>query len=215
MFDKVTFEKICNVTCTLDELKCFCSGIAKKEFDVENCFEKYYSLDAILKCIQLYKSKHVSAEYLAYWANAYDWIIMGGFQLQANDEEKRTISLAKIITWNVCDWLDSLSFFDGDEDFLSIEYYAKNFRVLDSVYKNDEKWKVFYTFDTDICDCEEYENDINILLVNDAKNVYYKLYSDCCDFKEVALEEKFQETTDMGTIENELKAKGYKEICPL
>ena len=51
MFDRVMFEKICGLTCTYDELKCFNSKIDEKEFDVDNSFEKYYSLDVILKCM--------------------------------------------------------------------------------------------------------------------------------------------------------------------
>ena len=48
MFDRAMFEKICGVACTLEELKCFNSKIDEKEFDIDNSFEKYYSLDVIL-----------------------------------------------------------------------------------------------------------------------------------------------------------------------
>ena len=93
MFDKIMFEKIFNLTCSFDELKHFNFKIDEKEFDVDNCFEKYYSLETILKCIQLHKDKRISGKYLAYWSNAYNWIIMGGFK---GKRLQRTIILSLV-----------------------------------------------------------------------------------------------------------------------
>ena len=91
MFDKNLFEKICNLSCSLKELKCFCSRIDKKEFDTDNAFSKYYSLDTVLRCIQLCQDKRISGQYLAYWACAYNWIIMGGFKGKENDENEKSL----------------------------------------------------------------------------------------------------------------------------
>ena len=210
MFDKALFEKICHVTCTWDELKRFNSKIDEKEFDIDNCFEKYYSLDPILKCIDLYKNKRITDKHLAYWCNAYNWIIMGGFEGKANDEKEKNVDVATILIWDISDWLDSLSFFDAK--YHDLDMYIGNFRILDSIYKNHKKWEIFYSFGTDTYDDYEPVNDISVLFINKTKNVYYTLASDGCDFKECVLDEELTETQDIGTIISDLKAKGYKEL---
>ena len=212
MFDRVMFEKICGLTCTLEELKKFNSRIDEKEFDIDNSFEKYYSLDVILKCIQLYKDKRITDKYLAYWCNAYDWIIMGGFKGKANDENEKNIDVATILIWDISDWLDSLSFFDYDAEDYELDTYIANFRILDSIYKNHKKWEIFYSVVTDTYDDGEAINNISVLFVNKAKNVYYTLASDGCDFKECVLDEELTETQDIDTIISDLKTKGYKEL---
>ena len=210
MFHKEMFEKICHVTCSWDELKRFNSKIDEKEFDVNNCFEKYYSLDPILKCIDLYKNKRITNKYLAYWCSAYNWIIMGGFKGKASDENEKNVDVATILIWDISDWLDSLSFFDAD--FYDLDEYVSNFRILDSIYKNHKKWEIFYSFCTDTYDDGEAISDINVLFIRKTKNVYYTLASDGCDFKECVLDEELTETQDIGTIISDLKAKGYKEL---
>ena len=210
MFDKVLFEKICNITCTLDELKGFNSKIYEKEFDVHNCFEKYYSLDVILKCIQLRKDKRITDKYFAYWCNAYDWIIMGGFKGKANDENENNIDVATILIWEISDWLDSLSFYD--DGFYDLDVYVRNFRVLDSIYKNHRKWEVFYSFGSETYDDGEPINAISVLFINKIKNVYYTLFIDGCDFKKCILNKKMMEVPDIEKMISDLKIKGYKEL---
>ena len=213
MFDKLLFKEICNVTCSYEKLKRFNSKIDEKEFDVENSFEKYYSLDSILKCIQLYKDKHVTDKYLAYWCNAYNWIIMGGFKGKASDENEKSVDVATILVWDISDWLDSLSFFDAEYDGYDLETYIDNFRILDSLYKNHKKWDVFYSFGTEAYDNGEPVNDIDVLFVNKSKGVYYVLGSDGCDFKECIMDKEFTEVPDIDTIIADIKNKGYKEFA--
>ena len=210
MFDKITFGKICNLTCSFDELKRFNSKIDEKEFDVDNCFEKYYSLETILKSIKLHKDKRISGKYLAYWSNAYNWIIMGGFKGKANDENEKNISLATILIWEISDWLDSLSFYDEDYDY-DLDEYSHSFRALDSIYKNNKKWKAYFRYSNEFY-ADNTPEDIEAILVNEQKGVYYKIYSDGCDFKEYVLDDNFIETNDLDLFEKELKAKAYKEL---
>lgn len=210
MFDKAMFEKICSITCTWDELKRFNSKIDEKEFDVNNCFEKYYSLDPILKCIQLYRDKRITDKYLAYWCNAYNWIIMGGFKGNANDENEKSIDVTTLLIWDISDWLDSLSFFD--DEYYDLDEYISNFRILDSIYKNHKKWEIFYSFGTDTYDDGEAINDISVLFISKTKNVYYTLASDGCDFKECILSDELTEVPDIEVQISNLKVKGYKEL---
>ena len=102
-------------------------------------------------------------------------------------------------------------FYDDDYDY-DLNKYSHNFRVLDSIYKNNKKWTGFYSFDSYTYDDGSSVNSISALLVNNAKNVYYTLHSDGCDFKEYILDESFTETPDIKKIESDLKARGYKEL---
>ena len=188
MFDKNLFEKICKVTCTLDELKAFNHKINKKEFDLENPFAKYYNLNSILHCINLRIKGFVTDKFLAYWANAFNWIIMGGFETKYNDDTEKSISLETLLIWEISDWLDSLSFFDGDTEFLNLDDYKNTFTSLNSIYKNPDKWTIYYAFTNEEYDNVEPVNSIVVLLINEKKNLYAQIYSDGCDFKDYPLE---------------------------
>lgn len=212
MFDKILFEKICNVQCTWDELKNFNSKINEKEFDVDNSFEKYYSFNSIMRCIQLYKDKQITDKYLALWCNAYNWIIMGGFKDKANEENEK-IDVTEIIVWDIVDWIDSLSFFDDEDvDFYDLDVYVKNLRILDSLYKNHKKWEVFYSFGTDVYDNDEPVNNISVLFVFKTKKVYYAFDSDACNFEQYVLDERLIKTLNTEALIKDLKAKGYREL---
>ncbi len=209
MFDKNMFEKICKLKCSIDELKSFNKSISRKEFDLDNPFEKYYALDTILNCIRLYQDKIVSAKFLEYWTNAYNWIIMGGFRGKASDETERTVTIDSILIWQISDWLDSLSFFDGDESFLTLDDYKKAFRSLDSIYRNYSKWKVFYSFTGEKYDDGTPVQDICILLANDKKRIYTCLYSDGCDFNEYVFENATL-VENIDTVAAELKKRATR-----
>lgn len=212
MFDRILFEKICNVTCTWDELKRFNSKIDEKDFDIDDCFKKYYSINSILKCIELYNDKRISDKYFSYWCNAYNWIIMGGFKGKANDENVKNVDLETILIWDISDWLDSLSFFDEEYDDFDLGAYVDNLRVLDSIYNSPEQWDAFYSFGTDTYDSYASINDIIVLLINKIKNVYYTFVSDGCDFKDYILDEKLIKVANVEDLINDLKIKGYKNL---
>lgn len=106
MFDKELFNKICTVTCSFEELANFVTNIDEKEFDLDDAFEKYYSLERILCAIKKYKSKQISDKFLAYWANAYDWILMSGFKVSYYKEKNNRYIALNLINQN-----DKLEFY--------------------------------------------------------------------------------------------------------
>lgn len=211
MFDKNLFEKICKVTCTLDELEAFNREINKKEFDLENPFAKYYNLNSILHCINLQIKGFVTDKFLAYWANAFNWIIMGGFKTKYNDDTEKSISLETLLIWEISDWLDSLSFFDGDTEFLNLDDYKNTFTSLNSIYKNPDKWTIYYAFTNEEYDNGEPVNSIVVLLINEKKNLYAPIYSEGCDFKDYPLE-KAHLVDDIEKEEKRLKENNYKRL---
>ncbi|MDE5910950.1 MAG: hypothetical protein K2H24_01310, partial [Clostridia bacterium] len=88
MYNKILFEKICNVECSFEELKQFNGKIDEQEYDLDNPFEKYYNVDRIVLAIEKYKRKDMEYRCLACWANAYNWIISGGCKLKYEESLK-------------------------------------------------------------------------------------------------------------------------------
>ena len=207
MFDKEIYEKIFTVSCTFEELENFVIGIDKKEFDLDNAFQKYYSLVCILSAIQKYKTKQISDTFLAYWANAYNWIIMSGFKVSYHEEKNNRI-IKEIIIDEICEWLDSLSFFDEEEEMFDIENYINAFSTLDKIYNNINDWEFEYAPTNEFCD----ENgDIWLLFINTKESLFLKLlHEDRGDYS-VENQEPWSED-DIDKAIQSLKANGYKKM---
>ena len=162
MFDQKLFQKIIACQCSLKELEAFGEHIDQMEFDTENAFVKYYHLNHILHGIHRYQNKTISQKYLTHWANAYHWIVMGGFK--EPDDAKEPLSLKILVKWMISDWLDSLSFFD--KKYCDTDDYIRNFCRLDLLYQSAEQWRAVYTLsDPEII-------DICCLLINDTTKKY-------------------------------------------
>lgn len=207
MFDKKIYEKICTVSCTFEELENFVSGIDKKEFDLDNAFQKYYSLDCILSAIKKYKAKQINDKFLRYWANAYDWIIMSGFKTSCY-KEKGNRSIKEIVVDEITEWLDSLSFFDCDEEWYDLDKYVECFVALDEIYQNVCDWDVAYTPTNEFC---EENGDAWVLFINRKRKVYLKIcYGSGGEYTIEGQEPWTQK--DMDKAIQSLKENGYNEM---
>ena len=177
MFNKDLFDKICNVNCSFEELEQFVVEMHKKEFDLDNPFEKYYSVDRVISAIEKYQSKQVGAKYLAYWMSAYDWIIMGGFKI---GYAENGISLKEFVIWEIADWLDGLSFFEDSDDWFDLEKYKTVFKVLSRVFEDiDDCEAVFAQTGSDGEEYDEEDDDddcVVVLAVNNVQKYYIKIY---------------------------------------
>ena len=129
MYNKEVFDKIINATCSFDELEAFLTDINKKEFDLDNSFEKYYNVERILYVIRRYENKEIDDEYLSCWMNAYNWIIMAGFKIESVNDE---FSFKDWLMWEISNWLDGLTFFDDSADAFNVEDYKNSFIILHS-----------------------------------------------------------------------------------
>ena len=170
MYDKELFGKIISASCTFEELEAFVINIDKKEFDIDNAFEKYYDAERILYAIRRYEKKEISDKYLAHWMNAYNWIIMAGFRTQ---QENKEIVFKDWLVWEISDWLDSLSFFDDSEDYITLEDYKNSFLIMDKIYKSIDEWKCVFAHTDEFGDNED---DVVLLAVNNKTKEFVKIY---------------------------------------
>ncbi len=215
MFDTAMFDKICSVKCSEGELKNFVRGLNRREFDMDNAFDKYYRVETVIKCIELYKSGEISDRIFAYWACAYNWIVMEGFKGKDNDENEKDVSLKTVIRWEISDWLDSLSFcdsYDKSEFLLDIDDYAYALRMMDSLYKNADDLRAFYSYTYMKYDDGEDFGDIYILLINDKSREFIIFENDFCDFRKCTLHATLCEEEILNQTMRDLGNAGYKEI---
>ena len=196
MYNKILFDKICNVECSFEELKQFNGKIDEQEYDLDNPFEKYYNVDRIVLAIEKYKRKDMEYRCLACWANAYNWIISGGCKLKYEE------SLKALLIYEIRDWLDRLSFFEGSEDTFDIEEYKTTFKSLDRVYNDIEDCNA-------ICHNYGYDEDdyAILLIINDKSKYYTKMLSDFGYNLDSQVEFDYLKKQS-----KKLKKKGYTEL---
>ena len=207
MFNQELFNKICKVSCGEEELRAFVHTINRQEFDLENAFEKYYSIACILSAIRKYKEREINDEFLAYWANAYNWILMSGFKISSYSS-KGNRTTKEVIIDEISEWLDSLSFFDDEEDFYDINEYVDVFTTLDEIYQNEEELRTVYETTNEFC---EEDGDAWIAFINDNKRRYLVIHHEGCGRYRVNNQETLKEGEMVGVIKS-LKESGYQKF---
>lgn len=199
MYDSQLYDRIMiiNAECQFEELERFNININERDFDLDNPFEKYYDYEKITAAIEKYQNEEIDAKYLAYWANAYNWIINGGFK---STDKKDKDSFKAFIIAKITHWLDGLSFFDG-----SLEIFNLDIRNLDIVYRNIDDCKAMYAAYRAYED-EGYE-DIVVLVSNDKAKYFVKMY---CDYD---FDTHFRVDLDcLKKYEKQLEEDGYAKL---
>jgi len=205
MYNKDLYNKIINASCSFEELELFISDIDKKEFDLDNAFEKYYDVEKILYAINRYENKEVDDKYLAYWMNAYNWIIMAGFKIESKNNE---ISFLDWVVWEISDWLDSLSFFDDSDDWFNLDDYKNSFKIIDGIYKNINEWDCVFAH-TD--EWGGNDDDVVLLVVNDKTKELVKIYASL-DYLNERVDVPRIEEDEFEKKIKQLKKVGYQEL---
>lgn len=173
MYNKKLIEKVCNLTCSKEDV---CVNQTSIRYDKDYPFEKYYNIDTIVGAINKYLSKEWDDETLAGWACIYDRIICGGFR-KGVKEDFNTLEqfIVDVISWD----LDGLSFHDDallEEEGIEYMYgRIEGYKNLDKLWKTRNDWKCFYSavgYYTK-CNDEQY-----VVLFNDKTKEYIIILSD-------------------------------------
>ena len=169
MSDMTLIEKVCNLTCTKKEVSINPETV---NFDLVNPFKKYYSIATLKGGLEKYLAGEWDAQHLSYWANLYDWILIGGSRLEIEDDLTSLEEfLCDVITWN----LDGLSFFqEGDKDFdigAALDFYD----TFDHIWQTRGEWRASYAM---IGKYAEINGEQYVALINDARKEYIILSSD-------------------------------------
>ena len=222
MFDEKLYQKICNVTCSEEELIAISEKVRKHEFDLKLTFDQHYSLQSIETAINKYLDGTINEHYLAYWMNAYNWLICFG-------GDSNTNTLKKYIECQFCGELTALTFID-EYNFEKVKpdapayfkspqaylhYYLERLRFYDLIYQNLNNFEVYYhvTLGED-CRVKFFRKDtIKFLCVNPQNKTY--LFYNFIDSTEGAKIDATQLTdAELDAKVQLLKQLGYHLIAP-
>ena len=174
MYNKNLYNKMINCECSFDELAEFSVNMSvKKDFDFNDSFNKYYNLDKILMAIEKYLNKTINAEYLTYWANVYNWILMASYFFNDNYSNSFKQLLRNSISWE----LDALSFFDSENEKQAkknLKKFIVDFKILDYLYNKINNLMIYYASYKDEFD----QTIIKVLFVDEKTNVFHVLETD-------------------------------------
>ncbi len=134
--------KICDLECTLNELKDFNRHIDTYDFDFTDSFDDFYHLDTILNALSQFDSNKIDTDYLSYWANAYNWIIMSTKWRQSDKNE--TKNFKQFVKNAISDLLDSLSFADLSQSTIKTSKFRAKFVALDNLLEKVTNDYVIY-----------------------------------------------------------------------
>lgn len=205
MYNKEFYKKIFNVNCSFKELETFGSNIDKQDFDVDDAFAKYYNLECVLHAISRYENKEINDKYLACWMTIYNWIIMGGFKIDENDN---SITFKEWLEWIISDRLDSLSFFEESIEFYNLDDYKHSFKVLDTIYNNSNEWDIIFAHTDELGDNE---GDVVALISNAKTKEFVKIYGEL-DYHNLEVKFDQVEPRKLKKEIDRLKGNGYREL---
>jgi hypothetical protein len=203
MFNKELFKKICDVTCNYEELEAFEIKLSEQEFDLDNSFEKYYSLNSIMAVVDKYRRKEINSKYLSSWANAYNWIIMASNHNCVDNDQPLTFK--EFLIWKISEWLDSLSFYDCVERATKLDSYINAFKKLDVVYGTIGDWDVVMAYRN------KDDDDYAVMLAqNDKTQQFIRIYGEVDE--DVCTDIKMVEMSAVAQKVKYLRRLGYQEI---
>lgn len=205
MYDKELIEKVCNLTCTYKDISKNQTSI---KYDHIYPFKKYYNVNTIIGALDKYLNKEWDAQMLSNWCCIYNWIILGGFYRNVQEDFNPLEQfIVDTLTWH----LDGLSFFDDDGNEEAepwIQSSKENFINYDYVLKTKESWKGIYATvgPYDVDNKEQY-----VVLVNDNLKKFMILHGDHLHNGYKYKNEYFRYTVRNKFISliEDFKAKGY------
>ena len=192
-------EKICNFECSEAELREFLKnvedGLVKKDFDA-------YSLDVILKCIDLYDRNQISYKYLTLWVDAYAFFFEPFIDAELSKKE--------LLLFQIADFVCSLAYYEREQtDTLS--WSIDTFLLFDSIYNNLDKWDLSYSFTKG----QYYDgivNTIDAILVNHTDMKYIWLGKSYKGEKRISIDGKWLSLTELNFYETELSNMGFEKL---
>lgn len=181
-------EKICNFECSEAELNEFLknaeAGAVSKDLGA-------YSLDVILKCIDLYNEGKMTCGYLELWAKAYAYL----FDILKEENSKKEFLLVAI-----ADCIRSMAT-DKRVQNGTLEWARDTFVLLDSIYKNTDSWDLCYSVVQKRYPTDEVVSDIEAIFTNGENMSYIILYKSFKGDLPISLEGKYLSLTELNFYE--------------
>lgn len=203
MFDKELIEKVCNLTCTEEDIDRPQTTI---KYDTEYPFKKYYRAETIVQALYKCLHKEWDENMLAHWCCIYDWILCGGF----DDDLKEDLNpleefLRETISWN----LDGLSFLsNGDlkEEGANFLKTIEHHQNLGHVWENRAELKAYHSSVGEIAKMNE---DQFMVLIDETKKEYMIIYSEFFDDDDIYDKLQSSSEEDFKKLIQRLRSENY------
>lgn len=171
MFDKSFYDGVFNFTLDYDKFYQDVKQLDQIKYDIEDSFDKYYSIELIEKALNMFVDKKINYAYFANWCNAYNWIINACY----NDDNFNISNGMKNAILDEISWsLDGLSFTNRQIKLKEAKQLLNNFRLLDDMYIHSNDWKAFYAPTTNA----SFNEDQNVLFYNETKKIFTIIHMD-------------------------------------
>ena len=204
MYDKEFISKVCNLTCTKDDV---CKNHSNVKLDTDSPFRKYYNPNIVEGAINKYLSKVWDDQTLAGWSCVYNWIITHCID---NEDLKENLNsfeefMAKVISWD----LDGMSFFDKDslEEDESLEDWIQLHKNWSHILETQKGWKAAYATVGPFTEINGYQY---VVVFNDDLKEYMIIHSE--HLENGFEDDRFKYITEEAFIEliEQLKEEEYK-----
>lgn len=165
------YNKFANDVCSLnwDNLGEYVGEI---EFECKenDGFKKFFNSALVEKVVDQYRCAKISGTDLAHWAYMYLYLINDGFK----DIEPGSVKIEQVIQEEISDWLDSLTFFIGDEDFYDLDAYVNALKTLEKMLNNVSNYNC-----TVFLESKEKDEEIYTFVIKSLQDKsYYVIKSD-------------------------------------
>ena len=175
-------EKICSFDCSLEELCDFSRHRGQRKTDY---FKKYFNIETVSRCFELYFEGKLTHEYVSEWAYAYALILKGYPKFSFERDYNKPLMRKDLIEILILDILDCVTEYSYDaatlgEDPDDLRYWQDVLTILDRIYKERREWQPYYCFDEDLDDdgvsCDS--DTLLISFVNHKTKEFYRAWSD-------------------------------------
>lgn len=206
MYDKDLIERVCNLTCTKEDVVRNQNTI---KYDTEYPFKKYYSVDTLVGAVKKYLSKEWDETMISYWACVYCWILNGGFCAEVKEDLNTFEDYFKEVLTMDMDGMAYFREYQIEESIMGVSGWTKFYLDLDYVWQSRNDWRAVYSM---VGECAKRNGDQYVVLINDKTKEYMIMYSDY--FKNGYEDEYFKYVSEeeFKNLIEELKTKDYTII---
>ena len=202
MLDKEFLHKICNLECDFETLKNFNLHINIHDFNTKDSFAEFYNLETVLNALSKFQKGEIDASFLAYWANAYNWIIMSS-KWQQGDNAK-VANFHQFVMCAISDLLDSLSFIELDPT-LDANRFEEKFVIFDKLFKTiDANFTIYFV----PCNKDD-PVFVNFLCINDKTKEYVEVENGYLNYGNYKVNEQQVNKTKFKELLSNYRKLGY------
>ena len=204
MHDLKFYDQVLSFTFDFDSFCLFEDQFDDIDYDTDDSFAKYFSLDLIRTGLDKFKAGEIDIKYFSHWCMAYKYIV-SAYRTKHSctsfvDEIQSVIAeeVAYALDWAAYSY-ENPNRFDPDD-------VLRQFTLLNDIYQNSDQWLAFYS----PTELTEIVDDQYVLFYNSSKQCYTMLILNYIDNGYNDDKMIFLTEEELIAKINNIKSKGYK-----